>query len=64
MYCVVNLNILHRDLKPQNILIHEKIIKIVDFGFCKQLDTNSMAKTMLGSPIYMVNKYFKRPQKY
>jgi serine/threonine protein kinase len=30
-------NILHRDLKPGNILFHDKIVKVADFGFCKSL---------------------------
>ena len=51
----VNKNcILHRDLKPQNIFFHNGESKIGDFGFCKQLKgRGDMAKTMLGSPIYM-----------
>jgi serine/threonine-protein kinase ULK/ATG1 len=30
-------NIMHRDLKPDNILIHDGILKLADFGFCKPL---------------------------
>ena len=28
-------SIVHRDLKPGNILLHNGIIKLGDFGFCK-----------------------------
>ena len=46
--------IMHRDLKPDNILLHNGQIKLGDFGFCKSLETTvDMAATMLGSPIYM-----------
>ncbi|XP_077571795.1 serine/threonine-protein kinase ULK1a [Stigmatopora nigra] len=55
--------ILHRDLKPQNILLcHPKgrrpssvniSIKIADFGFARYLQTNTMAATLCGSPMYM-----------
>ena len=46
--------IMHRDLKPDNILINNGQIKLGDFGFCKSLETTvDMAATMLGSPIYM-----------
>jgi serine/threonine protein kinase len=31
-------NILHRDLKPSNILLHDNIVKIADFGFCKNIE--------------------------
>ncbi|XP_037633361.1 serine/threonine-protein kinase ULK1a isoform X3 [Sebastes umbrosus] len=55
--------ILHRDLKPQNILLcHPErrrsspintCIKIADFGFARHLQMNTMAATLCGSPMYM-----------
>uniref|UniRef100_A0A8C7U5Z4 non-specific serine/threonine protein kinase n=1 Tax=Oncorhynchus mykiss TaxID=8022 RepID=A0A8C7U5Z4_ONCMY len=55
--------IIHRDLKPQNILlsytsrkrssIHGIRIKIADFGFARYLQSNMMAATLCGSPMYM-----------
>ncbi|KAM7391654.1 hypothetical protein PAMP_022325 [Pampus punctatissimus] len=55
--------ILHRDLKPQNILLCHTggrrsspintCIKIADFGFARHLQTNTMAATLCGSPMYM-----------
>ena len=51
---------MHRDLKPDNILIHNGVIKLGDFGFCKSLETTvDMAATMLGSPIYMAPEVLK-----
>ena len=51
---------MHRDLKPDNILIHNGQIKLGDFGFCKRLETTvDMAATMLGSPIYMAPEVLK-----
>ena len=32
-------NVLHRDLKLANILIHNETLKIADLGFCKKLDS-------------------------
>ncbi|CAD8121901.1 unnamed protein product [Paramecium sonneborni] len=43
-------NILHRDLKLPNILIHNSTLKIADLGFCKQLkDQNQHENLFLGS---------------
>ncbi|CAJ0581012.1 unnamed protein product, partial [Mesorhabditis spiculigera] len=56
--------IMHRDLKPQNILLcnpskrvnppfHELVIKLADFGFARFLNDGVMAATLCGSPMYM-----------
>ncbi|XP_020036810.1 serine/threonine-protein kinase ULK1 isoform X2 [Castor canadensis] len=55
--------IIHRDLKPQNILLSNPggrranpnniRVKIADFGFARYLQTNMMAATLCGSPMYM-----------
>lgn len=45
--------ILHRDLKLANILRHEGVTKIADFGFSKILGEEDLAATMLGSPLNM-----------
>jgi serine/threonine protein kinase len=51
---------MHRDLKPSNILLHDGKIKLADFGFCRLLkNKEEMAKTMLGSPIYMAPEILK-----
>ena len=51
---------MHRDIKPDNILFHNGIVKLGDFGFCKNLESdNAMTSTMLGSPIYMAPEVLK-----
>ena len=44
---------MHRDFKLANILKHNGIIKIADFGFSKMLGSDAIATTMLGSPLNM-----------
>jgi serine/threonine protein kinase len=51
--------ILHRDLKPTNILFHNGVAKIADFGFCKEMMNNELTQTMVGSPIYMAPEVLK-----
>ncbi|XP_074646198.1 uncharacterized protein LOC141902392 isoform X3 [Tubulanus polymorphus] len=53
-------NILHRDLKTQNIfLTKSKIIKVGDLGIARVLEgTNDMATTLIGTPYYMSPELF------
>ena len=46
---------LHRDIKPQNILINtEGWVKLADFGIAKELDsTAALAQTFVGTSTYM-----------
>lgn len=52
-------DVLHRDIKPQNILIHENSIKISDFGFAKAYEENELLSTFCGSPLYMAPEILK-----
>ncbi|RNA31618.1 serine threonine- kinase Nek4-like [Brachionus plicatilis] len=53
-------NILHRDLKTQNIfLTRNKIVKVGDLGIAKVLKSNTdMATTIIGTPYYMSPELF------
>eukprot|EP00850_Spirogloea_muscicola_P023136 SM000332S12441 [mRNA] locus=s332:24380:29360:+ [translate_table: standard] len=50
-------NVIHRDLKPQNILLSTRdanaVLKIADFGFARSLQPQGLAETLCGSPLYM-----------
>lgn len=53
--------ILHRDLKPQNILLSSNYdIKITDFGFATYYNNNSIINTLCGSPMYMAPEIITR----
>ncbi|KAM7526395.1 hypothetical protein LguiA_016297 [Lonicera macranthoides] len=60
-------NLIHRDLKPQNLLLssndENSVLKIADFGFARSLQPRGLAETMCGSPLYMAPEIMQL-QKY
>ncbi|KAG4119877.1 hypothetical protein ERO13_D11G106500v2 [Gossypium hirsutum] len=49
-------HLIHRDLKPQNLLLTKGStpqLKIGDFGFARSLTPENLADTLCGSPLYM-----------
>jgi serine/threonine-protein kinase ULK/ATG1 len=48
--------IFHRDLKPQNVMLHEGVVKIIDFGFSKTVKAkeamNALKHSQTGTPYY------------
>lgn len=46
------LKILHRDVKPENIMFHDGKIKLIDFGFSIKIDGEKL-QSIVGTPLYM-----------
>ena len=71
-----NSKILHRDIKSDNILVHFKSkedlqnlnllnadIKIIDFGFARYLEDDSLVQSVLGSQLYMAPQILRKLKK-
>lgn len=44
---------MHRDFKTANVLLNDGVCKIADLGFSKQMEENSITKTILGTSVTM-----------
>lgn len=51
---LINEGVIHRDVKPQNIVLHDDTARITDFGFAKSVISNTQLNwTVVGTPYYM-----------
>lgn len=50
----------YRDIKPTNILVKNKIIKLADFGLSRYSDKMSYMNSIVGTPAYMAPQVLNR----
>ena len=55
-------HILHRDIKPENIFINDKGRAMIgDFGVARKISRSTMARTYIGTPLYMAPEVIQNP---
>ncbi|XP_064458455.1 inhibitor of nuclear factor kappa-B kinase subunit alpha-like [Ornithodoros turicata] len=56
--------IIHRDLKPENIVLQDQagevVYKLIDLGYAKELDQNSICSSFVGTLQYLAPELFTR----
>ena len=64
-----NIKLIHRDLKPQNILIKKDEegfyrVKICDFGTCQAFKIGDIQNKVVGSAFYIAPEVFQKKYNY
>nr|WP_309692364.1 SUMF1/EgtB/PvdO family nonheme iron enzyme [Armatimonas sp.] len=57
--CLHEKQVIHRDVKPENILLYEKTPKLIDFGLARFVDTAATRHGIQGTPAYMAPEAIK-----
>lgn len=60
--CLFDINVVHRDIKTDNILIQNGQFKIADFGLSKIIEEKSKVLSAKGSPVFMAPELLGKGQ--
>jgi len=62
VHCMHRQNIVHRDIKLENILFDGKIVKLCDMGFSTKVSADKKLRVFCGTPSYMPPEIVRRKE--
>lgn len=58
--CLYECGVVHRDIKTDNVLLHNGRYKLADFGLSKIMEEHSKTTSIRGSPVFIAPELFNK----